>query len=155
MRENCTGRGSQYIKIFYTVNINYEFAPEQYITSEAFDDQIASAVMKAADVQIQDWEISNSDTNDTQLLTNTTYCIVVYAPLDLNGTCDYDPGVSYGPPEKCYPSEIDDVDFDEGMITDIDTYAALSGCPPVVDTLEVEIGEVDIDYSEIYVEGQY
>lgn len=153
MRENCTGRGSQYIKIFYTVNTNYEFAPEQYITSETFDDQIASAVMKAADVQIQDWEISDSDTNDTQLLTNTTYCIVVYASLDLIGTCDYDSGVSYGPPEKCYPPEIDDVDFDEGMITDIDTYSALSECPSIVDTLEVIIGDVDIDYSEIDVES--
>lgn len=153
MREKCTGRGFQYIKIFYTVNTNYKFAPEQYITSEAFDDQIASAVMKAADVQIQDWEINDSDTNDTQLLTNTSYCIVVYAPLDLSGTCDYDPGVSYGSPEKCYPPEIDDVDFDEGMITDIDTYSALSDCPLVVDTLEVTIGEVDIDYSEIDIEG--
>lgn len=149
MRVDCSANAQQTLNIYYTVNTNHRFAPEDYITSDAFDEAIATAVMNVIETEVSDWGILDSDTNDTQLLTNTQYCIKVYARVRLTGTCDYDPGVNYGPMENCYPPEIDDYEFTSGAITDVDTYAALESAPPEVEDLWVEISEPDVEDIEI------
>lgn len=141
----CSAYAQQTLRIYYTVNTNHRFVPEDYITSDAFDEAIATAVINSVETEISSWDIIDSDTNDTQLLTNTEYCIKIRATVRLTGTCDYDPGVNYGPMDRCYPREIRDYDFTEGEIKDVDTYGALESAPQVVEDLWVEIDDPDID----------
>ena len=136
----------QTIKIIYTVKTNREFHPEDYDTCEDFDDKLAELVMGEADGEIDDWEIEESDTNDTMLLTNTEYCILIRASVRVFGSCGYDPGRLYGPMEDCYPPEIYDVEYEEGMITS--AYVSpeyLSEVMPEIDELKVIVCDVDGD----------
>ena len=136
---------TQDIQIYFTVKYNIAFSPETYDTVEAFENNIVEAVMDNTDGEVVSWEIVDSDVNDTMLLTNTEYCIEVSARVECRGTCYYDPGRSWGPPEACYPPEVDDVEYEDGMITSLNVGIVLSEVP--------ELSTVDIVAQDPAYEG--
>ena len=155
MQVRCSDAGYQRIEICYTVTKDYFFPSEIGETAEVFEDKIAAAIMDTADGEVSDWTIDESDECDIQvdgLHPGIEYGIIISARVHLTGHCDYDPGRYDGPMEDCYPAEIDDVDFDEGAITDVSIWDAVHMMPGVFDDITVTIddpetdGDVEIDY---------
>lgn len=133
----------QTVKIYYTVKKNRIFSEENYDCSEKFDENIAETIMHYLDGEVVDWEIVDSDTNDTELLTNNQYCITIRARVTCSGTCFYDPGRYEGPMEDCYPAEIDDIEYTDGLITGVYSQNMLEEKLPELDQISVEVSEPD------------
>lgn len=128
-----------------TINIYFTLAYE--CDSFDLDTRIAEAVLDAADESVESWDIISSDfasDKHESLDANEEYYIKLKVQVRVEGTCDYDPGRNYGPMEDCYPAEVSDVDYDSGMITDVDESEVMDNIPEI-SGITVVIDDVDGD----------
>ena len=136
---------TQPLKITFQVNEQIDF-PGEYEDADRFATMLVESVIENCDGDIGDYEITEMDFDEDSLglAPGESYCIEVSCTVGISGTCDYDPGRSYGDPYYCYPESIDDVEYEEGMVVVCLTDNVKAVFPELAD-LNVEIGEVSAD----------
>jgi hypothetical protein len=115
-RCSFTANETQRVKIKFKLKEAYNYNAEDYDDDLSFD--IAKAFIDNCDGEVDDWEIWEDDLDVDSLQANKEYCIEIEAKVKVGGTCYFSPGRYDGPMEDCYPDEIDDVEYEEGVIGD-------------------------------------
>lgn len=111
-----TANETQRVKIKFKLKEAYNYNAEDYDDDLSFD--IAKAFIDNCDGEIDDWEIWEDDLDVDMLQADKEYCIEIKANVSVGGTCYFTSGRYDGPMEDCYPDEIDDVEYEEGVIED-------------------------------------
>lgn len=143
---------TQDIKISFNVADSFSMHP--YGDAENLATEIAYTVVQNCSGDINDWEIIDCDFGDDIIIeSGIVYTIIVNCFVSVTGTCYYDPGRYSGRMEDCYPEEIDDVQYEDGMIDGCDTAKALSELTGIAD-LSVTIGPISED-GEIEISDDY
>ena len=142
-----TTQETQQLKVTFQLKDLMVF-PNQYDDSnpEEFMLRIAESIVDNCNGEVYDWELIEYDEGDDNgnLLPNTPYIMELTCCVSISGTCYYDPGRTYGDPYDCYPAEIDDVEYEDGMIDSCDTDSILATFDELA-SLSVNIGEVSDD----------
>ena len=141
---NFTTTETQSLKITFQVNKLITF-PESYADADTFASDLVESVIENCDGDISDTEITEIGFDDeTDLEPGETYYIEVNCWVGISGTCDYTPAKTYGDPYDCYPEDIDNVEYEEGMICGCLTDNVKSVFPELAD-IQVVVGEVSDD----------
>lgn len=112
--------------------------------SDTFARNLLDTVLDGCDGDIQDFDIVSTDFDEEILQPNVTYTISGVCTVGISGTCDYDPGRTYGDPYDCYPESIDNVEYEDGMITFCNLDMVKDARPDLSD-IQVIIGETTYD----------
>lgn len=154
---------TQHVKVVFEVRQPIMFPDNT--TAEAYDDpddfanDLADTIIDCCDGDINDYEVSECGFDEDGLVPGETYYIDIACSVGISGTCSYDPGRSYGDPYYCYPSSVDDVEYEDGMITNCNE-AGISTAFPMLTNISVELGEVsdegelELDFDD-YPEDDY
>jgi len=140
---NFTTTETQIITVTFQVDAPITF-PGQYEDTDDLADRIAEVVADSCDGDVIDYDINEYDFGDGELLPDGTYFIDVICTVSISGTCEYDPGRTYGDPSDCYPEYIDNVEYEEGMIDSCDVTKVMAVFPELIN-MTAKVGEVSDD----------
>lgn len=143
-REDFTGRTFQDVTVTFKTIDGVAFDPED------LEGRIADATM----LSLEGSEFDSGEEYEIiepigEPAPDGTYTMTMRIEETVGGTCMYTPGRYYGPPENCYPDDIDDVEFEYGYASDCNMYdlrGLLQSTVVDVDTLHVNIDDFDEDF---------
>ena len=116
-KNNFTAEDYQDIKVEFTVKYDNEFMDQS--DRDEYIDTFAEQLIDTLNDQVDAYEIVETNFDDT-LIKSEIYYIIVRVTISVAGTFTFYPGRDYGPPEDCYPDEIDDYEYTDGVITSCD-----------------------------------